>query len=77
MEHRQVEMLVTTRGSPNGVLVVTYEAGTFPELPVDLAVAFVETMRVAKYHTVPGPSETMDTAPIETRKETPKPKRKG
>jgi hypothetical protein len=87
MEHRTVEMLKTSRGSPNGVIVNTYDAGVVYDLPIDLAVVFVEKMRVAKYYAAPvkvGPSETrvevvVDTEPEhETKyKHAPKHKRKG
>lgn len=78
MEHRLIEMLKTSRGSPNGVIVNTYEAGEVYDLPIDLAVVFVEKMCVAKYFTAPirvGPSETRVEVP-ETKTPT-KHKRKG
>lgn len=78
MEHRAVEMLQTSRGSPNGVIVSTYEAGAVYDIPLDLAVVFVEKMRVAKYYTASvkvGPSETR--VEVVEAKAVPKHKRKG
>lgn len=59
--HRLVKMTSTKRGSPDGITVTTYEANVVYNLPIDLAVVFVEQMMAAKYHTEAvkvGPSET-------------------
>jgi hypothetical protein len=45
----KVIMTKTTKGSPNGILVLTYEKGVEYSIPKELAFAFVEEMKVAQY----------------------------
>lgn len=75
MEMRNVKMIKSQSGSPDGVAINVYHADNVYELPADLAIVFVEKMSVARYHSEPtnieapiaGPNETAILKPSESR----------